>query len=139
MANMSDFLEKKLLNYIFRGQSFTPPSSVYIALCNDTITDDMTGGDLPEVNGTGYVRKQVLTSQWTDPATDADQVIKNNAEIKWENVQWEDTVTAIAICTTATRLTGDVLFWGNLTKEKIVTQDDSISFSANSLSIQIDN
>jgi hypothetical protein len=139
MANMSDFLEKKLLNHVFRGQSYTAPSSIYIALCNDTITDDMAGADLPEINGTGYTRKQVTTSQWTDPNADPDQIIKNNAEIKWENVQWEDTVTAIALCTTQARLSGDVLFWGELTKEKIVTKDDSISFAANSLSIQIDN
>jgi len=39
----------------------------------------------------------------------------------------------------ATPGSGNVLFWGDLTKEKVVTEDDSISFAVDALSIQIDN
>lgn len=142
MANMSDWLEKKLLNHIFRGQEFNAPSSIWVALCNDTLDDtieDATPGVLPEITGQGYVRKQILSNgtKWTDPANDAAQIIKNADEVKWEKVQWEDTVKAVALCTDQSG--GNVLFWGDLTREKVVTIDDSISFAANSLSIQIDN
>ena len=140
MANMSDYLEAKLLNHLFRGVSFNAPSSLYIALCTDSLSDTDTGASLPEVAGAGYQRQAVPcnASQWSEP--DADGTIKNAKEIKWEKVQWEDTVKAIAICDAGpNRNTGNVLFWGDLTKEKVVTADDSISFAEESLSIQIDN
>jgi hypothetical protein len=141
MANMHNYLEEKLLNYIFRGQNFTRPTTLWIALCEDEIEDDTEMADLPEVEGTGYERKSIscATTAWADPAS-GDGITSNSEEIKWENVQWEATIKSIAICDAGpARKTGNILFWGDLTKEKVVTQDDSISFAANSLSIQIDN
>jgi hypothetical protein len=140
MANMSNYLEKKVLDHLFRGIPYPAPSSVYIALCNDTLDDTIIlGSDLPEVAGGNYVRKAIASnpSKWTAP--DDDGIIKNVEEIKWEKVTWEDTVKAIAIMDSATPQQGNVLFWGDLTKEKVVTEDDSISFAEEALSIQIDN
>lgn len=140
MANMSNYLEKKVLDHLFRGTPYTAPASVYIALCNDTLDDSIvSGGDLPEIAGGDYVRKAIASNpqKWTTP--DDDGIIKNAEEIKWEKVTWEDTVKAIAIVDNATPGSGNVLFWGDLTKEKVVTEDDSISFAAEALSIQIDN
>lgn len=141
MANMSNYLEKQLLNHLFRGANYASPSKLWIALCTDTLDDTIEeGSELPEVEGGDYQRKSIdsSTAAWTEP--DLDGVTKNIAEIKWENVTWEATVKAIAICTAGpARATGKVLFWGDLTKEKVVTEDDSVSFAANALSIQIDN
>jgi hypothetical protein len=140
MANMHNFLENKLLNYIFRGQSWSPPGSLYIALCEDEVQDDTEMADLPEPDSAEYERKEITRAvgKWTDPEQN-DGIISNVEEIKWENVQWEATIKSIAIVTSGTKGQGDILFWGDLTKEKVVTQDDSISFAANSLSVQIDN
>lgn len=140
MANMSNYLEKKVLDHLFRGSPYTAPGSVWIALCNDTLDDSIIlGSALPEVSGGNYVRKEIQSSQsnWTAPTDDG--IIKNTNEVKWEKVTWEDTVKAIAIMDSATPQQGNVLFWGDLTKEKVVTEDDSISFAAQALSIQIDN
>lgn len=136
MANMSNYLEKKLLNFLFRGQSFTAPTQIWIALCTETVTDDIeNGSELEEVSGGDYARKSIASSKWTEPTDDG--LIKNSEEVKWENVTWEATVKAIALCDAQTA--GKVLFWGTLTKEKIVTEEDSVSFAPQSLSIQIDN
>jgi len=89
MANMSNFLEKKILDHLFRGTPYTAPQSVWIALCNDTLDDSIvSGGDLPEIAGGDYVRKEVQSNptKWTTP--DDDGIIKNSEEIKWEKVTW---------------------------------------------------
>lgn len=149
MANMSNYLEKKLLNHIFRGTPFTPPPILYVALLTETIDDSIVlGSDLPEVpepadpSAEGaYVRKGVPSSaaKWADPALNDDGIIKNVEEIKWERVAWEEQIVGIAFCDTAEPKTGNVLFWADLLKPKDVTPEDSISFAAEAITIQIDN
>jgi hypothetical protein len=137
MANMSDFLEAAILNHLFRGTAYTAPTSVYMALCTDTVDDTYDGSSLPEPTGTGYARKAVASNPTKWSAPDAEGTIKNVEEIKWEKVQWSATIKAVAICDALTN--GNVLFWGTLTAQKVVTVDDSISFAPETLSIQIDN
>lgn len=56
MAAMSDYLENKLIDHIFRAASFTKPTGLYVALFTSVPTD--TGG--VEVGaGLGYARVQV--------------------------------------------------------------------------------
>jgi hypothetical protein len=137
MANMSNYLEEKILNSLFRGVSYSAPSSVYIALCTETVDDTDDGSTLAEPTGTGYARKAVVSNATSWTAPDQDGTIKNSEEIKWGSVQWNATIKAIAICDALSN--GNVLFWGALTASKVVTADDSISFAPNTLSIQIDN
>jgi hypothetical protein len=137
MANMSDYLEGKILNHLFRGTSYSAPSSVYIALCTDTLDDTDDGASIAEPTGTGYARQAVASNATNWSAPNADGTIKNSEEIKWDSVQWSATIKAVAICDALTN--GNVLFWGTLTAQKVVTVDDSISFGPNTLSIQIDN
>lgn len=56
MAAMSDYLENKLLDHVFRGQSFTAPTTLYVGLFT-TATDDTGGGT--EVTGGSYARVSV--------------------------------------------------------------------------------
>ncbi len=58
MAAISDYLEDKLLNHIFRQSSFDKPSNISIALTSDVAKDNQTGTDaefpeLPSSVGTG--------------------------------------------------------------------------------------
>ena len=63
MAALSDYLESGLLNFIFRGQSFSAPSNISIALTSGAPLDSHTGSTIPELasgvdpgNSTGYSR-----------------------------------------------------------------------------------
>jgi hypothetical protein len=138
---MGNYLEKKLLDYVFRGVvSWSPPGTFYIALLNDTIDDSVeSGSDLPEVSGPGYERKGISrsTSEWTEP--DNDGIVKNVNEVKWEEVEWEDEVIAVAFCDSSGVGSGNVLFWGDLVRSKSVAVGDTISFAPESITIQIDN
>lgn len=55
----TDYMENKLVDYLFRGQTFTPPASWYVGL--DTVSCTETGGGT-EVTGGSYARVSVTNS-----------------------------------------------------------------------------
>lgn len=56
MSSMSDYLENKLIDHIFRGTAFTAPSPLYFALFTAAPSD--SGGGT-EVSGGSYARVSV--------------------------------------------------------------------------------
>lgn len=49
MAALSDYLESGLLNHIFRGQTFTKPTTIAIALTSGVPLDSDNGSTIPEL------------------------------------------------------------------------------------------
>lgn len=64
MAALTDYLENKLVDWLLRGQTFTPPATLYVALFTTAPADDGTGG--VEVSGGSYARVAVTsnTTNW---------------------------------------------------------------------------
>lgn len=58
MASISDYLEAKLLNHIFRSEEFVKPSSISIALTSSVPLDSNTGSTMPELP-TGVAKGQI--------------------------------------------------------------------------------
>ena len=56
MAALSDYLENKIIDHVFRNTSFTMPSTIYVALYTAAPSD--SGGGT-EVTGGAYARVQV--------------------------------------------------------------------------------
>jgi hypothetical protein len=65
MAALSDYLENKLLNHIFRDEAYPQPTDIAIALTSGVPLDSDSGETLPELpieiggNNTNYTRQQV--------------------------------------------------------------------------------
>lgn len=138
MANMSNYLENKLIDHLLRGTAFTAPSTLYIALCTSAPTDSSTGGTLSEISGGNYARQSIASNSTNWSATSGTDGTSSNAtEIKWTSVTWSGTVTHVAICDALTG--GNVLFYGALGGSQTLVSGDSISFGIGSLTIQIDN
>lgn len=79
MSQASNYIEEAILNYFFRNQVVTQPSTVYLALYINDPTDADTG---TEISGGGYSRKQVT---FGTPAQVGDKaVISNNAKIEFD-------------------------------------------------------
>jgi len=143
MAAMNDYLRVKVQDYIFRSQSFTQPTTLYVALCtttpihSDTGTQIYTGsgGTGVEVTGGNYARQSVAcgTGSWGDSTG----VITNTNAITWSSVTWTATVTGLAIVDASTN--GNILFQGALTSSKSVTSGDTFTINASALSITIDS
>jgi hypothetical protein len=145
MAAMSDYLENKLIDYLFRGQSFTTPTGLYVGLLTAAPSD--TGGGT-EVSGNGYARQNLAPSltNWAGTQAAASTVASsgtsgttsNNSAITFPSpsASW-GTVTHFAIYDALT--SGNLLFYGSLTISKTINQGDTVSFPAAALSVQIDN
>jgi len=145
MAAMSNFLENKIIDQIFRGQAYSFPSTLYVGLFTTGPSD--TGGGT-EVSGGDYARASVAASlanfagtqgAGTTSASSGDTgTTSNNASITFvtPGATW-GTVSAFGVFDAATG--GNLLFYGTLSISKTINQGDTVTFPAASLSVQIDN
>jgi hypothetical protein len=145
MAAMSDYLENKLIDQIFRGQAFAFPSTLYVGLYTATPADAAGG---TEVSGNNYARASVAASLAnfagtqgagsTSASSGATGTTSNNNSITFPTPSgtW-GTVVAFGIFDAANG--GNLLFWGALSISKTINQGDTVTFPASSLSLQIDN
>lgn len=156
MAAMSNFLENKLIDWLFRAQAIgitgasaaagTGPTSVWIALFTANPTD---AGGGTEVTGGSYARVQVTSSlaNWagtqgagtTVASSGTSGTTSNNAAITFPapTANW-GVVTGVGIFDASTA--GNLLAFSALSSSKTVNSGDAApSFPAAALSFQIDD
>lgn len=156
MAAFTDFLENKLVDWLFRGQAIgitgasaaagSGPTNLYIGLLTAAPSD--TGGGT-EVSGNAYARVTVASSlaNWagtqaaasTTASTGNTGTTSNNGTLTFPTPTpsgW-GTVTHFAIYDASTG--GNMLLYGALTTSKTINSGDTVSFSPAQLSIQVDN
>lgn len=141
MSAMSDYLENKLVDQLFRGQSAPTTSTLYVGLLTAAPSD--TGGGT-EVSGNDYARVPVTSSlaNWagtqgagtTVASSGNSGATSNNAAITFPTPAgtW-GTVTHFGIYDAAS--SGNLLFYGSLTIAKTINQADTVTFPAGSLAI----
>lgn len=132
MSAMSDYLEGKLIDHIFRTASFTKPTTLAVGLFTAAPSD--SGGGT-EVSGNGYARATLnpLDANWAAP-TGGNGLTSNSGAVSFATPSgsWGN-VTHFAIFDASTG--GNLLFWGTLTIAKTVNSGDTVSFPAGSLTI----
>jgi hypothetical protein len=146
MAALSDYAENKIIDWLLRGQTFTPPATVYVGLLTAAPSD--TGGGT-EVTGGAYARVAVTSSlaNWagtqaaasTVASTGTSGTTSNNATITFPapTANW-GVATHVGIYDASTA--GNLLIWGALSASKTINNGDSAPvFQAAALSFQIDN
>jgi hypothetical protein len=146
MAAMSDYLENKLIDWLLRAQTFTPPATLYVGLLTAAPSD--SGGGT-EVSGGAYARVAVSSSlaNWagtqsaasTTASSGTSGTTSNNGAITFPapTANW-GSVTHVGIYDAASG--GNLLLWGALTTAKTVNNGDAApSFAAAALTFQIDN
>lgn len=153
MAALSDYLESGVLNSIFRGVTFTPPSKIAIALTLSVPTQSQNGFTINEIASTGvsgvntgYARALVSTNsnnsqKWNykpENHTNESGVIQNSANIVFNTalLDW-GTVSGIAILDSDIRGSGNLLFYSALEQPRIVYEGDNVKFNTNELRIMI--
>lgn len=152
MANMSDFLENKLIDWLLRGQAIgitgatagagSGPTSVWVALFTANPTD---AGGGTEVTGGSYARVQVTSSlaNWagtqgsgtTVASSGSGGVTSNNGAITFPSptANW-GTVTGFGLFDASTG--GNLLIWGALGTSKTVNNGDAApAFNAAQLTL----
>jgi hypothetical protein len=142
MSAMSDYLENKLVDWLMRAQTFTPPTDLYIALYTSAPSD--TGGGT-EVSGGSYARVQITSalSAWagtqsagsTTASSGTGGQTSNNGAITFPapTANW-GSITHFGIFDAAT--SGNLLIYGALNVAKTVNNGDaSPQFAAGQLQV----
>jgi hypothetical protein len=145
MAAMTDYLENKLIDELFRGQAYTFPAGLHVGLLTAAPSD--TGGGT-EVSGNAYARQNLAPSltNWagtqgattTTASTGNSGTTSNNVAITFPTptASW-GTVTHFGVWDAST--SGNLLVYGALNIAKTINQGDTVTFPISSLSFQIDN
>lgn len=144
-ASMSDYLENKLIDYVFRGQTFTAPATIYVALATTTGSDSACG---TEVSGNAYARAAVTSSlaNWagtqstgsTTASSGTNGTTSNNATIPFPTptASWG---TVTELCAFDASTAGNLLFRNALTISKTINTGDVVDLPAAALTFQFDN
>lgn len=143
MAAATDYLENRLVDWLLRGQSFTPPSTTYVALFT-TATTDAGGGT--EVSGGGYARVAIASSltNWagtqapgsTTASSGTGGQTSNNNTITFPQAtaNW-GTITHFALFDASTG--GNMLIHGALTQSKQIDAGDQLVIDPAQLTITV--
>ena len=145
MGMFTDYFENKLIDWIYRGQTYAIPSTWYIGLLTAAPTDSTTG---TEVSGGSYARVAATRSlaKWagtqgagTTAASSGTSGTTSNNEVFAFPVpsgNW-GVVTHVGIWDSLTG--GNLCIFGALTVPKTVNNGDPApSFPADTLSLQLD-
>jgi hypothetical protein len=144
---MTDYLENKLVDHLFRGTSFSAPSNLYAALFTVSPTD--TGGGT-ECTGGEYARVTVAcsTTNWsgtqgagtTAASSGTSGTVSNKIAITFpspDTAGW-GTVVAVGLFDAATG--GNMLLWGPVSPSKTINLGDAPpQFAPGDFQYQIDN
>lgn len=141
MSKMSNYLENKLIDHIFRDIAFTKPTSLAVALCTSTPNDYSTGATISEVlNRNGYTRVSINpnTSNWSSPTSENGTTYNKTAITFPSPTGAWGTITSIAILDSSTWGEGNLLFWSNI-ETQTINLGKIFSIPIQNLTIQLDN
>lgn len=144
MAMLSNYLSNKLLDWLWRAQTYTPPATLYVALY--TVAPSASGGGT-EVSGGSYARVGVTGSlaNWagsqgagtTVASSGTSGTTSNNNAITFPapTAAW-GSIAAFGVFDAASA--GNLLLYGSLTTAKTVNSGDPAPlFSAAALSFTL--
>lgn len=141
MSQMSDFLENKLIDHIFRATAYTAPTTIWVSLHTANPTD--TGGSEVTTVSTGYARASLAASvsNWsstngatTGASSGTGGSTSNKAAITFgtPTATW-GTVTHFALWDASSA--GNMLVYGALTVSKTINQGDTVSFASDAITV----
>lgn len=128
MAELSNYLENKLLDHVLRNVSYTSPTTVYVGLYTSDPGDDNTG---TEVSGGSYAR-QILSV-----TTATGGIVTSSADITFPQAtgSW-GTISHIGLLDALSA--GNLLMHTALTTSKTIESGDVLRISTGDLTAALD-
>lgn len=128
MAELSNYLENKLLDHVLRNVSYTSPTTVYVGLYTSDPGDDNSG---TEVSGGSYAR-QVL-----NVTTATGGIVTSSADVTFPQAtgSW-GTVSHIGILDALS--SGNLLMHTPLTTSRAIESGDILKISTGNLTAELD-
>lgn len=146
-ASMTDYLENKLADHIFRTTTYSQPATIYVALLTAGCSDSSAGTEV-STSGTGYARVALNpgNANWkgthgttSGASSGTGGTISNASAITFGSpiANWTS-VTHFKLSDASTA--GNDLFCAALTTPKTVNNGDAApSFAIDALTVQVDN
>lgn len=128
MAELSNYLENKLLDHVLRSTSYTSPTTVYVGLYTSDPGDDNSG---TECTGGAYAR-QILSV-----TTATDGIVTSSADVTFPQAtdSW-GTISHIGLLDAVT--SGNLLMHTPLTTSRTIEAGDVIKIATGSLTASLD-
>jgi hypothetical protein len=128
MAELSNYLENKILDHVLRNTSYTSPTTVYVGLYTSDPADDNSG---TEVSGGSYAR-QILSV-----TTATDGIVTSSADVTFPQAtaQW-GTISHIGLLDALSA--GNLLMHTALTTSRDVEVGDVLKIATGSLTASLD-
>jgi hypothetical protein len=124
----TNYLENKIMAYVFSGTAFSSPSgSLYLGLFTAAPGE---GGGGTEVSGNNYSRQQVTLTTTNNASTNGSAIEFDAATGTW------GTITYAAIFDAST--SGNMLAYAELTTSRTITSGDVLRIPAGDLDITLD-
>ena len=141
---LSDYLENKLTDHVFRAQAYTAPVTIYVELYTSACSDaargtEVTGGSYARVGVTSGLTAWVGTHGTVTGASSGTGGTTSNAgavNFPTPTAGW-GLVTHVGLSDASTA--GNLLVCTALSVSKTINTGDTVSFPAASLTNQIDN
>lgn len=145
MGAMTNYLENKIIDWLLRGQSFTPPGTWYVGLLTAAPSDsaggtECTGGDYARVSlqadldnfsGTQGAASTTLSSGTTGTSYNNAQLNFPTPTADWGEAGWAGLYDAAT--------GGNLCAWCALNEVKSIFTNDIVVIPIASLNFQIDN
>lgn len=128
MAEMSNYLENKVLDHVLKNTSYTSPTTVYLGLYTSDPTDAGSG---TEVSGGSYARQAISFAAASSGSS------ASNADITFPQAtaSW-GTVGYVGILDQLT--SGNLLFHATLTTSKAIDSGDIFKVTSGNLTVALD-
>jgi hypothetical protein len=128
MAELSDYLENKLLDHVLRNVSYTSPTTVYMGLYTSDPGDDNSG---TECTGGAYARQVVSVT------TASDGIVTSSADVTFPQAtdNW-GTISHIGLLDDLT--SGNLLMHTPLTTSKTIDEGDIFKVPLGQLTASLD-
>ena len=148
-AAMSNHLQNQTLDYLFRSQPFTQPTTLCVALTTVTPTAASTGATIAEATYAGYARGQLNPSaaNWlgtggevAGASAGTTGTTKNATTITVgsQATSGPTVVNSFAIVDSCVAGNGNVLFYATLSSAKTINAGDPAPiFGINALTVQL--
>lgn len=144
-AAMSDYLENKVIDHLFRGTAYTAPTTLYVELYTSACSDSARG---TEVSGGSYARASIAssTTNWAGTQSAGSTAVSsgtggttsNNIAINFAtpSASW-GTVTYVGLSDAITA--GNMLVCIGPITSQTISNGNTVTFPIGSLTFQVDN
>lgn len=137
MSALSNYAEFGLINHMLRGIAYTAPTTVYVGLVKGFNSGNLESGTVDEPNTGGYARQSYASStgNWITPYVSGSATVTHNTTAIEFPVATASIGDISGVFISDAAVSGNVLFYGQLTSSRNVREGDQFVFSSGALKI----